>query len=116
MHQFLLLLVLFTFTHTAQPKQLLKTKLQITVRDELGNLVKDAEVRLFKTQEDYDKEENPVGETLKTDDKGKITFDDLEPVTYYVVVEKGDLNNDGAGTQTGKLTASRVNKVTIIIS
>lgn len=96
--------------------QVLTTKLQVTVRDELGNLVDGAEVKLFKNEEDYTKEQNQVGKTLKTDAKGKASFNELDSMEYYIIVEKGDLDNSGAGTKTGALTPKRVNKVTIIIS
>jgi hypothetical protein len=86
------------------------------VRDELGNLVEGAQVKLFKTEADYTKEQNQVGKTLKTDAKGKTSFNELDSIEYYIIVEKGDLDNSGAGTKTGVLTPKRVNKVTIIIS
>ena len=115
----LLLSLFFSFTSlytTPDSSQVLTTKLQVTVRDELGNLVDGAEVKLFKTEEDYTKEQNQVGKTLKTDAKGKASFNELDAIEYYIIVEKGDLDNSGAGTKTGSLTPKRVNKVTIIIS
>jgi hypothetical protein len=44
-----------------------------------------------------------------------VTFKGLEAKIYYVAAVKGDKNNYGAGVQTGKLEAKKVNKVTIII-
>jgi uncharacterized protein (DUF2141 family) len=111
-----LLLALTSFNFKTQPAQILTTKLQVTVRDDLGNLVEGANVRLFKSEEDYNKEQNQVGATLKTDAKGKISFNELEPKVYYIIAEKGDKDNSGAGTKTEALTAKKINKITVIIS
>ncbi|HEX7015379.1 MAG TPA: hypothetical protein VF191_07675 [Cyclobacteriaceae bacterium] len=94
--------------------QLIKTSLNITVRNELGNTVEGATVRLFENEEDYNKEQNAVAEGV-TDEKGVAKFKDLKDIAYFVLVEKDDLNNFGGGEQTGKLEAKRINKVTIVI-
>lgn len=115
------LFILFIFTllgatsHTLQA-QILNTKLQVTVRDELGNLVEGASIRLFLTEEDYTKEQNQVGNTGKTDAKGRASFDSLEPKVYYIIVDKEDMDNSDGGTKTEALIPKRINKVTIIIS
>jgi len=93
----------------------LPTSLKITVLNELGNPVEGASVQLFKTDEDYRAETNAVGEAQLTNQKGKVTFKKLESIVYYVNVEKGDKNNDGAGVQTDTLKTGLLNKVTIII-
>lgn len=111
-----LFISLTSFNFKTHSEQILTTKLQVTVRDDLGNLVEGAEVRLFKTEEDYNKEQNQVGATLKTDAKGKASFNELEPMVYYIIAEKGDKDNSGAGTKTESLTAKKVNKITLIIS
>lgn len=97
------------------PVQFLKTSLQITVRDNIGNVVEGAEVQLFTNKEDYQQEANPIGEAVYTDKKGQAKYIGLDPRDYYVNVEKGDLNNFGAGIKTDSLAAKRMNKVTIII-
>ena len=116
-HAFLLafcwLLVSFS---PASPPQLLPTRLEITVRNELGNAEVGVSVQLFKTQENYDQGEKPVTEVKKTDAKGRVVFSDLEAIEYYVQAEKDDLDNQGAGVKTIKLVAKRTNKVTVIIS
>ena len=99
----------------SSPIQLLKTSLQVTVRNNIGNVVEGAEVQLFTSKEDYQQETNPVGEVTYTDDKGRVKFIGIEPREYYLNVEKGDLNNYGAGIKTDSLVAKRMNKVTIII-
>lgn len=106
---------LFYIALTAEQPQLIKTTLRITILNELGNPVEGAQVQLFKTDEDYSKETNPATEPLLTDSKGVVTFKDLEPIEYYVNAEKGEANNYGAGVQTGKLEARRINRATIII-
>ncbi|MDO1445217.1 carboxypeptidase-like regulatory domain-containing protein [Rhodocytophaga aerolata] len=96
--------------------QILNTKLQVTVRDDSGNLVEGASIRLFTSEEDYNKEQNQVGKTIRTDEKGRASFDTLEPKIYYIIVEKGDMDNSDGGTKTEALTPKRINKITIIIS
>lgn len=102
-------------SHTLQA-QIFNTKLQVTVRDDVGNLVEGASIRLFASEEDYTKEQNQVGQTLRTDDKGRASFDTLEPKVYYIIVEKDDMDNSDGGTKTDALIPKRINKVTIIIS
>ena len=94
---------------------LLPTSLKITVLNELGNPVEGASVQLFTSDADYRAETNAISEVQLTNKKGKTTFKKLEPIIYYVNVEKGDKNNDGAGVQTDSLKSSLLNKVTIII-
>jgi len=95
--------------------QLFKTNLRITVRNELGNLESGATVAVYKTKEDYEKNVNPVA-LDKTDDKGIVTYEDMEPIVYYITAEKGDRNNFGAAEKTEALTPNKMNKMTIIIS
>lgn len=94
--------------------QLIKTTLNITVRDELGNVVEDAAVQLFETEDDYLKEENQVAEGT-TDKNGIVKFKDLKAMPYYVIVRKDDKDNSGGGERTAELQAKRINKVTIVI-
>lgn len=104
---FALIMILSSF-------QLIKTQLTITVRNDLGNTVEGATVKLYEKEEDYNKEENAVAEGV-TDAKGVVKFKDLKDIAYFVQVEKDDLNNFGGGEQTGKLEEKRINKVTIVI-
>lgn len=98
-----------------QPMQLLKTKLHVTVRNELGNLVEGAKVALYSNKTDYEASKNQIA-SKNTNEKGVAIFSDLEEKVYFVNVEKGAANNFDAATQTDTLKASRVSKVTIIIS
>lgn len=97
------------------PIQIFKTSLEITVRDNLGNIVDGAEVQLFKNKEDYQAEANPIQGIKYTDAKGRAKFTELDTQEYYINVEKGDMNNYGAGIKTDQLEQKRNNKVTIII-
>ena len=110
-----LFLLLFLSSFFAQG-QLIKTSLQVIVRNELGNTESDVSVRLFKSKADYDKLENAATETLKTDKNGKVVFKDLEAIEYYINAEKASLNNFGAGEETAKLQANRINKITIVVT
>lgn len=111
----LLLVIIFVSCTSFEVPQLFNTTLQITVRDELGNVVEGAEVLLYKTEEDYEKNINPVMEAQHTNNKGIATFSKIEPIEYFVNVSKDDASNIGAGVKTGNIDAKRLNKVTIII-
>jgi hypothetical protein len=94
--------------------QLIKTSLNVTVRDELGNTVQGASVQLFEKEEDYTAEKNVAAQGV-TDSKGYLKLKELKPISYYVIVRKDDKDNSGGGEQTGKLEEKKINKVTIII-
>ena len=102
------------FLVTASGFQLIKTTLNLTVRDELGNTVEGAAVKLFETEEDYTAEKNVAAEGV-TDAKGVLKLKDLKAIPYFVMVKKDDKDNVGGGEQTGKLEAKKINKVTIVI-
>ena len=53
---------------------------------------------------------------LETDRSGKAIFKNIEAKAYYIQVEKGDLDNSGAGEIIEKLQPNRINKSTIVIS
>ena len=91
-----------------------KTSLTLTVRDEVGNLVEGASVKLFETKDDYLKEVNVAAETM-TDAKGIAKFKGLKPIAYYIIVRKGDKDNAGGGEQIGKLEEGKFNKSTVVI-
>lgn len=92
------------------------TKLRLTVLDDLGNTVEGAEVTLYKTKTDYEKEVNAVQETVLTDEKGRVTFKKLEAISYYVIVRKGDMNNQGGGEIISALEPKKLNKANVIIT
>lgn len=96
-------------------QSLLKTSLEITVRDRLGNTVEGVEVIIYKTHSDFQNEENQVTESQETSKKGKVLFKELETIQYYISAVKGDDNNYGDGEMVDTLVEGRRNKVTLII-
>lgn len=94
--------------------QIIKTTLNITVRNDTGNTVEGATVRLFETEADYKNETNVAVEG-STDAKGVVKFKELKPIVYYVIAEKGDQDNSGGGERTERLEGKKINKVTIIV-
>jgi len=104
------------FVGFSNPHQgILKTSLEITIRNRLGNTVEGCEVQLFGNYDDYQNGENPLSETQISNKKGKVLFKDLEPVEYYIRAEKGKANNFGEGEMVDKLIEGRRNKVNLII-
>src|SRR6187402_588077 len=93
---------------------LLKTSLNVTVRDEVGNTVEGATIQLFEKEDDYKAEKNVVA-TGTTDEKGVAKFKDIKAISFYVLVKKDDKDNIGGGEQIGKLEDGKINKVTIVI-
>ncbi len=108
------ILVTFGFVASLASFQIIKTSLNITVRDEVGNTVEGATVQLFEKEEDYTAEKNVAVEGV-TDSKGYLKLKELKPISYFVIVRKDDKDNSGGGEQTGKLEEKRINKVTIVI-
>jgi hypothetical protein len=99
---------------TDAPAQLLNTSLTITVRDELGNTVSGAEVKLFETEQDYLKEVNVVYSGV-SDSKGLVKLKKVKAISYYVIVRKDDKDNAGGGERIGALDEGKFNKATVII-
>jgi hypothetical protein len=108
------IVILFVFAANDAPGQLFNTSLTITVRDETGNTVAGAEVKLFKSEQDYLKEQNIVMEGT-SDAKGLVKLKKMEALSYYVIVRKDDKDNSGGGEIIGKLEEGKFNKVTIVI-
>ncbi|MCC5920410.1 MAG: carboxypeptidase regulatory-like domain-containing protein [Cyclobacteriaceae bacterium] len=104
---------LFPFASQAQ---LLNTSLEITIRNETGNTVEGATVRIYETEEDYNNKKHELQQAQLTDKKGRITFRQLGgEKTYFIHAEKDDRDNYTLGTQTEPLKKGRKNKTTIII-
>ena len=100
--------------HFTAAGQIFKTSLTVTVRDELGNTVDGASLKLFVNEDDYKKETNVVAEAT-SDAKGIAKFKDLKPLAYFIIVRKGDKDNAGGGEQINKLDEGRINKTTVVI-
>jgi protocatechuate 3,4-dioxygenase beta subunit len=105
---------LFSFKSVGETQGFLPTKLKITVLDGLGNTNEGATVTLYKNEEDYRKSENAVAKEI-TDNKGRVKFTDLKPVSYFIDARNGDMNNNGEGVKTVPLLEGRVNKVNTVI-
>jgi len=105
---------IFCFSFISTDGQILNTSLTITVRDEIGNTVSGAEVRLFETEEDYLKEKN-VAFSDVSDSKGLVKLKKLKSISYWVIVRKDDKDNAGGGERIGALEEGKFNKATVII-
>jgi len=92
---------------------LLKTSMNVTVRDETGNLVVGANIKLYANREDWEKEVGHFAEGV-TDEKGIFKFKEVNHVNIFLLVRKDDKDNTGGGEQT-KLEPGKINKVTVII-
>ena len=100
----------------SSPNQFFKTQLKVTILDDLGNIQKDAKVRLFVSENEFKEERNPISpEEELTNEKGIIWFKNLEAREYWVLATKGEKNNWGGGIKTDPLKAKKVNKINIII-
>jgi len=108
------LLIGITLSSFHSTTEFLPTKLRITVIDELGNIIEGVTITLYKSEEDYRANVNPVQEGV-TDSKGRVTFKDLDPVSYFIDARKGDKNNDGKGAVTAPLLEGKINKVNTVI-
>ncbi len=95
-------------------QKFLPTKLKVTVINGEGNVMKNATVRLFLSEDDYIEDKKSIL-SEKTNDKGQVVFKKLNPRSYYIDARKGDLNNDGRGAKTDKLKEGRVNRVNVVI-
>ena len=110
----ILLLSLVSISFTFNPTQLINTSLTVTVRDEVGNTVEGASIKLFETEDNYNQEKNTLAEGT-TDAKGVFRFKKIKAMAYFVLVKKGDKDNMGGGEKIGKLEDGKFNKVTIVI-
>lgn len=108
-----LLILAFVF-NLSGGLQLFNTSLTVTVRDETGNTVDGAAVKIFTKEEDYTKETNPVEEGT-TDAKGVVKFKKLNPQAYFILCRKGDKDNAGGGEKISPLKKGDFNKVTVVI-
>jgi len=116
MKKYITLTILLTiFFLNASGQGFMKTSLEITIRDRLGNTVEGVKVKLYKTYEDFQSDIDFIQEPMETNAKGKVVFKDLETIPYYISAVKGDNNNYGDGEMVDTLIGNRKNKVTIII-
>ncbi|MDX2301735.1 MAG: hypothetical protein NW226_02995 [Microscillaceae bacterium] len=67
--------------------------LSVTVLDDRGNELDSAEVTIYLTEDDYNRETNPFLGPFLTDEDGKLKVFNLVDSVYYLDVVKGNLNN-----------------------
>ncbi len=67
--------------------------LEIYVLDPLGNRLTGAEINIYRTREDWEKEENGIKPPEITPETGLIRFVNLEAGAYYIDVKKNLFNN-----------------------
>lgn len=109
-------MVMILATPVLSAEQLFMTSLRITVIDEIGNVVENAQVTVYGNSGDYESGENPVAGPELTDDKGRVTFKDLDSKSYYIEAKKGDKSNYGGGEKTEVLDKNKLNKLNVVIS
>jgi len=114
MKKFAFFLLLGLVNTTVSEAQIIKTSLTLTVRDELGNTVEGASVKIFEKEADYTAEKGEAMEGV-TDKKGVVKFKNLKAIAYYILARKGDKDNAGGGEKTGVLEGKKVNKTTVVI-
>jgi PKD repeat protein len=92
------------------------TALEITVKDNLGNAVSGATVKLYSSLSDWTNGTNQLLTTLTTNASGVVKFNPLTAIKYFWLVSSGCRNNIlGGSTTTNALTANVTNTVTTII-
>jgi PKD repeat protein len=92
------------------------TALEITVKDNLGNAVSGASVKLYGNLSDWTNGTNQLLTTLTTNASGVVRFSPLSAIKYFWLVSSGCRNNFlGGSTTTNTLTANVTNTVTTII-
>jgi uncharacterized GH25 family protein len=111
----LIIVALVTFASQDSAKaQLLPTSLKITVLDELGNPVQDAEVNIYDSKDNYLNSKQAIA-TMQTNEKGMVKFKKLEAQVYFIEATKDAKKNDGLGSETSPLIKGRTNKVNVVI-
>ncbi len=93
------------------------TSLEVIVKDNLGNPVEGASVKLYLEYSDLQNGIDQIGTTQITNTEGKAVFTGLSPVKYYWFAEKECFNNyNGAVTTAESLTEGVKNIVNCIVS
>jgi len=92
------------------------TTLNIIVEDEAGNPVEGAEVLLFADGNDWSNKKNALFAAQMSDSQGKASYKKIEPVEYWINIEKGNLNNWFTTTNTnGAIQEKKVTELKITI-
>ena len=106
------IVLLLTIGFFACNKDNNNTKLELTVIDEHGSPASDFDVKLFGNPDDF-KQGTQFLQIGKTNDKGIVTFDDLNSIKYYFTAYNGCINNNLSYTSIEPLKADYTNTLTI---
>lgn len=107
--------VIFSYAKTSNYLiKALPTFLKVAIINDLAEPEEGVKIQLFETEEDYNKEINPVS-THYTNKRGRVTFSKLRPVKYYILARKDGMDNNDSAVQTDTLKEGLINKVTVII-
>lgn len=99
----------------AQENNILSTKMEITVLDELGNRVEGATVKIYENEDDYLGDKNVIAKDI-TDSKGRVKFTKLNEQGYFVFAEKGKADNSDSAQYSLVLKSGVKNKLNVIIT
>jgi hypothetical protein len=92
------------------------TSLEITVVDNVGNIISGAVVKIYKSYDDWNSQLNVIS-SQTTDIFGKVSFTYLNPTKYFWLASKDCLNNiNESNTTTTNLTSNVINKVNCMLS
>jgi hypothetical protein len=108
----LIAVILLAFTGCSKVETSISTSLKIRVIDEQGNSISGVTVKLYSALEDLEHREKQTGLTKASDLTGEVTFDDLQPLKYYWLAEKGCMNNINGIATTDKLELYKTRIVT----
>lgn len=91
------------------------TSLEITLRDELGNVIPSAIVKLYASESDYRSGTNSL--SIKySNSSGIVTFDNLTSMKYYFSADKDCLSNIFGGNATSSsLVLNQKNNVVCVL-
>ncbi|HPY82149.1 MAG: hypothetical protein M0R02_01275 [Bacteroidales bacterium] len=93
------------------------TSLELTIKNNIGNSISGASVKLYASGIDRSNKTNQVGTTQFSDASGKVVFNELSNIKYYFLVEKDCQNNiNGGVTTTSALIANKTTVLDIILS
>lgn len=88
------------------------TRLELSIFDESNTAVPNAEVYLYASQNDFNNDTNII-QSLTTDSAGKVTFENLQAMTYYwKIYSECKINND-VNNSTNPISANSLNPFSI---
>lgn len=120
--RYLLTLVLITLVATFQSFKKEDTsppptQIEFSVKDNLGNSVSGATVKLYTSEKDFRAQSNQFGETHFADASGKVTVTGLSNIRYYWFVEKECKNNFYGGvTSESNIALNKTTTMDVILN